>query len=113
MDIPSERALGAYVQNSMGTSVGSEWPTPSNQASARVLEEGIGKDRQDLIAYRLSRLTTGGSAKLVSVDLGTVVGRDDLTMRETRNWPLSLGAIDFSGRIRLSHVARELHARCD
>lgn len=61
------------------------------------------KGRQEVWAYRQSRLNTGGIAMSAAVSRGLVVGGSDLAAQETRGWSASsYDAIDSGLRIRLS-----------
>ena len=81
----------------MDKGTGDEWITLFELAMKKVLGDGIEKDRQDVLAYRLSRVNTGGTARSVVVDWGMVVEGADYDMQETRIGTLSFNAIDFWG----------------
>ena len=83
-----------------------DWASLFEQALDQIVADGIEMDRQDVIAYRLSRVNAGGSGKLVSVDWGLIVEGAYYLTQETRIGALSYNAIDFGERILLSQVIR-------
>ena len=78
-----------------------------NQASDHVRKECIRNDRQDIYAYRLDRVINGSLSCMSAVDWGVIVECADFAMQEARIGSLSLDAIDFGERLRLSAIIRE------
>ena len=57
---PFEGSLGTYIRNLMGKTEGGDWLSSFELAMDHIIAECIDQDRQDVLAYRLSRVSTGG-----------------------------------------------------
>ena len=77
-----------------------------SDALDHVIAEGIAKDRQDALAYRLSRINTGGGGKQIADEWGIVVEGADYLMHGTRIGEMSFDDIAFGECPRFPHVAR-------
>ena len=78
-----------------------------NQASGRILEEGIETDRLDVRPYRISRVNTGGVRRSPAVEWGAVMEGVDFPTRETRFGDPIFSAVDIGDRILLASIIQE------
>ena len=111
MDRPFSGELGTYVRSAMDLADGHSWPVLFDKALDQVLKDGLQKDRQDVYAYRLARVNTGGINRFPSVDWGVIAECADFVTHEDRIGALSFNAIDFGERLRLSSIIQE-HLAC-
>lgn len=111
VDRPFSGALGTYIRNLMDSAGGQSWPVLGDQALGHVLKECIQKDRQDVHAYRLTRVGAGGTGHLPAADWGVIVEWADLVTRGRRIGEPILNAIDFGERLRLTSIIQE-HLAC-